>query len=554
MTARLIRLGLLTIFTVGGAIVAVLLTDKPARTQEPKDDAAKGRNSSLASCKACHGGKSASAYSDFSKEAWGNKGPKVTDFVRLDEFETWENLDLHYRSYERIDPAKSELASVMQKNMASLKDAPADYKITHDIRCLACHSTDMFPGKKDGKAFKDFNMNSNGGVSCEACHSTTSSDWVGPHFQPNSGWREKDPGQKKLLGLADLRDPVARTAVCASCHVGNLEEGKFVTHQMYAAGHPPLPAFELVTFSRDQPAHYHTPTNKALDSLSPESAKKLYHYSSTDIELNEARNLAHGAVGTLKAYSDLIATAAAKAGPNDVLDFALFDCYACHHELKIPSYRQTRGYKGAPGRPSLPAWPSESTRVLLKSLEGVDGIDETRKKFEAASAAMQKAIDLKPFGSPVDVVKAAKPLGESCDGIQAELAKLTFDTARTEKLYATWLEFVKNTPKDKAPGADGLYLDYFGAQQAGWTIRALQDGLRGRAGLKVSLPSAESTEARQNSLGASVSLELRSSKSSNVEPSAKLFNDRLQKLGSFQLAPFLDAMNDFVKPLPPASK
>ena len=32
--------------------------------------------------------------------------------------------------------------------------------------------------------------------------------------------------------------------MCLSCHLGNAREGRVVTHEMYAAGHPPLPGFE----------------------------------------------------------------------------------------------------------------------------------------------------------------------------------------------------------------------------------------------------------------------------------------------------------------------
>jgi hypothetical protein len=56
-------------------------------------------------------------------------------------------------------------------------------------------------------------------------------------------------------GERDMRDPAARAERCAACHVGNAAEGRFVTHAMYAAGHPPLPPLEVMTFSRDPPMH-----------------------------------------------------------------------------------------------------------------------------------------------------------------------------------------------------------------------------------------------------------------------------------------------------------
>lgn len=543
MTSRLLRIALLMSITVGGVGAAVLLTGESARTQEPKEKSRKLRDEVALQCINCHSTEvGSSAYQRYEKANWGDTKAKVTDFIKLHEGVIWDKQDMHSQAFARLDPNKPEntIARQMQQNLAKMHSDQKDYLITNDNQCLACHATDLDP--KAPIAGKQFQTEF--GVGCEACHGA-GNKYIGEHFQ--GSWHDMTPAQKTEKGLVDLRDPATRTDVCVACHVGNIKQGKFVTHEMYAAGHPPLPAFELVTFSRDEPAHYHQPKNVALESLDPKKALTNYHYRPNSVECSDARNLAVGSVGTMKAYTELIADAAAKAKPDEVLDFALFDCYACHHELKIPSFRQARGYKGAPGRPTLAAWPGESTRVLLKSLEGVEGFDKARASFEAANAEMQKAIELRPFGSPTDVVKAGKPLSESCKTIQDELSKLTFDTARTEKLYSTWLEFVKKTPKDKTPGPDGLFLDYFGAQQAGWSIRVLEEGLRGRPGLKIALPAVDTADARQKALNAAVTLELRTSKVDNKAPSAPIFNKRMEELGRFDLGSFLDAMNAYSK-------
>ncbi|WP_020471594.1 multiheme c-type cytochrome [Zavarzinella formosa] len=543
MTARLLRLGLLTLLTAGGGCFAILITSEPARTQEPKKEAGatKVRDSlSVIQCVGCHGIEEGSlAYQEYAKRDWGGTKAKVTQFVKLNEFVTWSKQDMHSQAFRRINPVDPEdgkpnpIAAKMQENLK--------YDITKQAACLACHSLDLTPEAP----IPDKHFNTDYGVSCESCHGPAN-DWNGLHVQAE--WRGWTPAQKAAKGMIDLRDPAKRTEVCVSCHIGNVKEGKFVTHEMYAAGHPPLPAFELVTFCRDEPGHYHQPKNEAIEKLDPKAAFERYHYRPMDSECADARNLAAGSVGTMKAFADLLADSASKAGPNDVLDFALFDCYACHHELKIPSFRQDRGYRGVPGRPSLPAWPGEGTRVLLKSLDADASFAKIKAEYDQSTAALQKAIDARPFGIPAEVAKTARPLGDACGKLQADLAKLPFDTARTEQLYTAWLDFVKNTPKDKAPGPDGLFLDYFTAQQTGWSIRVLQDGLRGRPGLKVTLPPSETAEARQKALGMAVSLELRTSKTDNKQPSAELFNARMKQLGNFDLPPFLDAMTEFVKP------
>ena len=61
--------------------------------------------------------------------------------------------------------------------------------------------------------------------------------------------------KQKDWGMTDLWNPVNRTQVCSSCHIGDADPDKhrFVTHAMYAAGHPPLPAFETAAFSDSMP-------------------------------------------------------------------------------------------------------------------------------------------------------------------------------------------------------------------------------------------------------------------------------------------------------------
>ncbi len=44
-----------------------------------------------------------------------------------------------------------------------------------------------------------------------------------------------------------------------------------MTHEMYAAGHPPLPSVELQTFCEEMPQHWQTP-RELYDSL---TARKI---------------------------------------------------------------------------------------------------------------------------------------------------------------------------------------------------------------------------------------------------------------------------------------
>src|SRR5262249_48859728 len=134
-------------------------------------------------------------------------------------------------------------------------------------------------------------------------------------------------------GMTDLWDPIRRSKLCASCHVGNASQGKFVTHDMYAAGHPPLPGFEIASFSNQMPRHWQYLAEK------PESVQKILGYDGKEQE--QAKLVLVGAAVSLAESMRLVAMQAKeeKAG----LDWANFDCASCHHDLKSPSWRQARG-------------------------------------------------------------------------------------------------------------------------------------------------------------------------------------------------------------------
>ena len=242
------------------------------------------------------------------------------------------------------------------------------------------------------------------GVSCEACHGMATAgdknkDWLEQHRR--SAWRKMPPAEKTAKGLLDLRSPEARAERCAACHVGNAAEGKFVTHAMYAAGHPPLPPLETLTYSHDQPAHAIPPNeNKYIaDDVTPDDAWKLFHVRKG--ESSAARQAAVGAAVGFREAMKTLATAADEAKDGQMLDFALFDCAACHHDLIAPSWRQERGFAGTPGRPL----PRTGPTTLLRTVAGDDG-----GGFDAKFAALVKACDAKPFGDPAAIAPAARDL------------------------------------------------------------------------------------------------------------------------------------------------
>jgi hypothetical protein len=385
-------------------------------------------------------------------------------FIRLWENKVWQAHDLHAEAYKNLltdrNKGKSaaeanRTATVMESNLraASGKD---DYTVTADTRCLACHATTKYPATEERVAkWTPGSFVTTEGVGCEMCHGHGGA-YRSRHRDPvlidgdpaEDGatkyvpWREADPARKAAWGLVNLRDPAVATARCASCHVGNLAEGRFVLHEFYAAGHPPLPPLDLVAYAREQPRHWgvasEMPFITGLAKRDADKAWATFHYKAG--ESVAARRFAEAAVATLRANLDLtaqLAAAAEKAGGG--LDFSAFDCYACHHDLKYPSARQARGYVGPPGRPLFRPAPFALARLVADHAAGVKGGDALAGRAAAIAQAekeLAKAFGAKTFGDPALIKQAVAGGTKLTDDTLAALRKVTYDPAAREQLLA----------------------------------------------------------------------------------------------------------------------
>jgi hypothetical protein len=380
-------------------------------------------------CKRCHENQTreAAAKDPFARDFRSN------EFVLLTEGATWQQQDPHYRAYEVL---KSPLGGQMSR---LLKDSHPGYKdgVTKAPQCLTCHAIDTAPTVPlAAKQFDHFRVTE--GITCNACHGIRPA-WQDQHYKGEEKfipWRILSPEQKREAGLRNLRDPATRAAFCATCHVGSVADGRVVTHEMYAAGHPPLPPFELGTFMECQPRHWGYPTDPTLKFFAGTAAEEyaaagkeklpadwrwsLYRFHPADQEVYIARSVAAGAVAALQAEMRMLAADAAEADRPDSksegIDFARFDCYACHHDLKVPSARQQRGYDGAkPGRPPMKAWLAALPGVVADHAATLPQLAAAGKGFHPKWAAVRAAALARPFGDPRGVKAAAADLAGWCD-------------------------------------------------------------------------------------------------------------------------------------------
>jgi hypothetical protein len=368
------------------------------------------------------------------------------------EFPIWDNKDKHRNAYLVLKKDRAQ-------HMGKLLDKDV---LDPEAGCVSCHGV-RAPTNQRHPSFRIEE-----GVSCIACHGAYE-DWVDEHgsFLKHDKWRaQKTKDKEERYGMKDLWSPGKRTSLCVSCHIGNVDERKFVTHEMYAAGHPPLPGIEIATFCNQMPRHW-----EFLKVKSPK-VREVLGFDRDYINLEQTRLVVVSSVAELSETMKLVAAQADKcANATDTgaksLDFANFDCYACHHDLKSPSQRV---YVGKPGRPQMAPWP---TRLAKVSLEVVLKNDQASKALDEGMKKLYDAFSIQPFGNCQQIAAAAKALTVQLDQWSAELSNDKADAAKVKYDHATGMALLHKltslTEKDVA--------DYDTARQIAWAIDVIYSEL-----------------------------------------------------------------------------
>lgn len=373
--------------------------------------------------------------------------------------------------------------------------------------CLRCHGT--WPKEADEQFVSTPPVPLELGVSCQACHGP-GQNWLTPHF--SDGWRCVTPAGKAALGCTDCRSPVAKAKLCASCHVGNIAEEKFVKHEWYAAGHPPLPSFELASFQAQMPVHWKSLREKgpfkyreapstgdealpidqrlALERAGvPADAIKDNYVTANFPEaiakgLNPVTEMAgfrDAVVGgaTIQAmYSKIISDYASSAadGKTSWPELALYDCCACHHELRSGLASQTRPKRHhIPGRPPLATWPAALSRLALHQAENFDASQTENRatSLQTLFAKLDQTATGRPFGEPAAMSPAANALARAADQLAIDATATRFD----ERTAAQAIQFLTDVRNYEAS-------DFSTARQVAWALTAIaNDAAPGRGRL-----------------------------------------------------------------------
>jgi Cytochrome c554 and c-prime len=453
------------IAVMGLLTFVILLGEEPGRGQPPNALQVQPGNAPRPTpfpnrstgCKNCHNQDERKSYTDEELAAM---------ICRMTEWKYYDKRDKHQIAY-------AALAGPRSQSMVKLMGYKDKDATTVDA-CLRCHSVPEWDGVSMEAGFRAE------GVTCVACHGPYR-EWVLEHQdapilrrqragvdRPKDAPRDwldfKRDEKEKLKGMTDLWDPARRVEVCASCHVGNYEQKKILTHEMYAAGHPPLPGFETVNFSEFQPRHWQYLREKSKDQQT-----RLVPYNAANLE--HAELVAVSGPVLLRESMRLFASQA-KADQNvppgaAFPDFARYDCRACHHELKSDAFVQNRAGLAGVGRPGDLKWTHVLTRlgISIMTPEGKDVRSELAE-YESRVKEFRDSMFAHPFGDKTRARTAAEALAAWADGLIKHRPSVTVSADKAQQLLVQLCSEIGTAS-----------LDYDSARQFAWAFRAIYDDL-----------------------------------------------------------------------------
>ncbi len=405
------------------------------------------------------------------------------DWILDNEVRIWAGKDKHHQAYAVLFNSRSiEMGRLMGIS-----------SVHRDRRCLSCHTgypRALMPAVKGQRVAQSWHKNTDVsfGITCEGCHgpggdlatgSGNRDGWFRLHLPPRNAkrpWRFLDPKVKfEQHGYVDLRTPSSKARLCGSCHIGDVAAGRLVTHEMYAAGHPPLPGFEITTFAAQMPVHWRAVHNKT-DSQ-PEKSRSEFLAKTEDpffkgdrYRLESLHRTQAMLVGALVSLAQSLEVTAAlsgqEAGPESWPELAQFECYACHHDLRVPAWRQSRANPvGVPGRPVLREWTTVLAGVALEHVQ-------QRAEFDTRWKRVQGVLAATPFGKKSELSGQASAMADWLATRAKELESTSLSRSQGREVLLAIAE---------AGAAGGL--DYESSRQLVWACEVVYGELgRGDAG------------------------------------------------------------------------
>lgn len=309
----------------------------------------------------------------------GKVSPDPEATVWLNEYRVWLRQDYHSRAYRTLQTAQS-------KAIAEKMGLPS----AHAAKvCLDCHA-DNVPVEARGRRFQISD-----GVGCEACHGG-GGRWLESHAESTTSHADN-----LAKGMYPTEQPLARARLCLSCHLGTKD--KLATHEIMGAGHPRL-AFELETFTVNQPAHY---------EVDADYGERKPAISSVNMWL---AGLTVTGLQSLELLQEEWFTRQTL-----MPELAFYQCHACHHPMDDLRWQPEGGAKALP--PGSVRLNDASIVVLAAVLEQAS--PDKARSLESGMHDLHQA----SLVSRAAVVEQAKKLHAQLSPLAESLSNATYSDA-----------------------------------------------------------------------------------------------------------------------------
>lgn len=290
--------------------------------------------------------------------------------IRQNEYLVWHRKDRHAGAWRTLQSERSQrIAAALGSEAATERDD-----------CLACHAAPITE-QPMGPRYRVED-----GVDCETCHGPAE-HWIKPHTRGYDS-----VAARRDDGLFPTWDTGERAALCLSCHQDRAD--REIDHEIMAAGHPLL-RFELDTYTTTMPPHFRREHAAAI-------GKPAYS------------PIADWRLGQLHAVRTMLTKLERHLPARQwVPELSLFDCHACHHDMRRTRWHAKRSPSLPTGHPRLAEQPLVMLQLWLNTVDDPLAGDwlEARRALDQAvignQAAREAAIDR--LNTLIDAQLAATP-------------------------------------------------------------------------------------------------------------------------------------------------